>query len=345
MSRRSRTPQPWWVQLAQGELLDTRICDLGLQIEGTALETRVQRLWSELREAGFKRLRPYVWLSTDWFTPDGLTGFAIPFFLAHPRLARLEARHMLEVEGGEHEWCMKLLRHEAAHAVDNAYRLRRRKRWREVFGRPSKRYSSEYVPRPLSREFVLNLDYWYSQSHPLEDWAETFSVWLQPRSQWRMRYDGWPAMKKLEFVDELVAEIGDAPPKVRTRSRPDSLSKLRLTLREYYRQKQAVYADDHTTEYDEPLQRIFSGDPMFAHRERATRFLIRHYNGLRNRVASITGQHPYLIKQVFNELLRRCGSLNLRLTRPPAESRVDVAVLLTTLTMTFLYGGHSEYRR
>ena len=161
-----------------------------------------------------RRFRPYVWLSTDWFTPDGLSGFAIPFFLAHPRLARLEGRHMLEVEGGGHDWCMKLLRHETAHAIDNAYRLRRRKRWREVFGRASEKYAEAYLPRPLSREYVLNLDDWYSQSHPLEDFAETFSVWLQPRSQWRRRYADWPALKKLEYVDELMERIGADPPPV-----------------------------------------------------------------------------------------------------------------------------------
>jgi len=292
-----------------------------------------------------RRFRPYVWLSTDWFTPDGLSGFAIPFFLAHPRLARLEGRHMLEVEGGGHDWCMKLLRHETAHAIDNAYRLRRRKRWREVFGRASEKYAEAYLPRPLSREYVLNLDDWYSQSHPLEDFAETFSVWLQPRSQWRRRYADWPALKKLEYVDELMERIGADPPPVRTRTRPDAVSRLNLTLREYYRQKQAVYADGHSEEYDEPLRRIFSDDPNFSHRERATRFLVRHYNDLRNRVSSVTGQHPYLIKQVFNELLRRCRALGLRTTRPASETRVDAAVLLTTLTMTFLHGGHPECRR
>ena len=37
---------------------------------------------------------------------------------------------MLEVEGGNLGWQRKLLRHEAGHALDHAYRLRRRKRWR-----------------------------------------------------------------------------------------------------------------------------------------------------------------------------------------------------------------------
>ena len=63
-----------------------------------------------------------------------------PFFLAHPRLVRLERSQMLEVEGGSADQCMKLMRHEAAHAIDNAYGLRRRKDWREVFGRAGAPY-------------------------------------------------------------------------------------------------------------------------------------------------------------------------------------------------------------
>jgi len=59
-------------------------------------------------------------------------GIAVPFYLAHPRLERLERRMMRNVEGGSAESAMRILRHEAGHAIDTAYRLRRRKRWREV---------------------------------------------------------------------------------------------------------------------------------------------------------------------------------------------------------------------
>ena len=158
---------------------------------GTALETRVDLLYDELDRAGV-RFRPHVWLSYDWFTPDGVPGFAIPFYLAHRRLARIEHHQMLEVEGGSHSSCMKLLRHEAGHAIDNAYRLHWKKRWRESFGRFSQPYRTTYVPKPSSRQYVLNLDYWYSHSHPAEDYAETFAVWLQPGSKWRMTREPIP---------------------------------------------------------------------------------------------------------------------------------------------------------
>ncbi len=46
------------------------------------------------------KVRPHVWLSEEWFSPDGVPGIAMPFYLAHPRLERLERRIMQEAEGG-----------------------------------------------------------------------------------------------------------------------------------------------------------------------------------------------------------------------------------------------------
>src|SRR5215467_12739047 len=115
------------------QLLDLRLCDLPLGIAGTPLERRVARLHDELDARGL-RFKPHVWLSEDWFTPDSVSGFAIPFYLAHPRLSRLERRQMLEVEGGAEKECLQIMRHETGHALDNAFRLHARKRYRELFG-------------------------------------------------------------------------------------------------------------------------------------------------------------------------------------------------------------------
>ena len=128
-------------------------------------------------------------------------------FLAHPRLARLELAQMLEVEGGDPESCLRILRHEVGHAIDNAYDIRRRPTRRRLFGLPATTYPEYYTPKPYSKSFVLHLDSWYAQSHPDEDFAETFAVWLNPQSDWRPRYADWPALKKLEYMDALMADI------------------------------------------------------------------------------------------------------------------------------------------
>ena len=179
------------------------MCDLGLAIEGSGLEPRLQELEASWPSGG-SIFRPHYWLSDEWFCPDGVPGIAIPFYLAHPRLARLEQAQMLEVEGGTVEWCLKILRHEAGHAIDNAYRLRERRRRRELFGLSSAPYPKYYLPRPYSKSFVMHLDAWYAQSHPDEDFAETFAVWLDPGGDWRSRYADWPARRKLEYVDHVM---------------------------------------------------------------------------------------------------------------------------------------------
>ncbi|WP_455219770.1 putative zinc-binding metallopeptidase, partial [Kaarinaea lacus] len=175
-----------------------RICDLELSLEHSPIMQRVNRLNKELEKQDLQ-FQPHFWLSDDWFCPDHIPGVAIPFFLAHPRLQKLERSFVMEVEGGNYRWCMKLLRHETAHAIANAYKLTERKDWRKTFGNPQSRYHDSYLPKPYSKRFVINLPGWYAQSHPHEDWAETFAVWLNPNSDWRHRYDNWPALKKLQY--------------------------------------------------------------------------------------------------------------------------------------------------
>ena len=215
------------------------MCDLGLTIEGSKLVASIAQLHAELenRKLAFE---PHYWLSDEWFTPDGVGGIAIPFYLAHPRLEQLEERQMLEVEGGTHDWCVKILRHEAGHAIDNAYQLQRRRKRLKLFGPSSAEYPEYYTPKPYTKSFVLHLDSWYAQSHPDEDFAETFAVWLNPHSQWRERYADWPALKKLEYMDELMQELAGHPPRRVSRRKLAPLPSLKKTLRQHYDRKRAA---------------------------------------------------------------------------------------------------------
>ncbi len=233
-----------WAALSDEALLDHRLCDLGLRVDDSALAVDLGRLDAELARAGL-RFRPDVWLSTDWFTPHGVPGFAIPFYLAHPRLARLERAMGGDAEGATSGERMRLLRHETGHAIDNAYHLHRRASWRRHFGRFGRPYRVAYSARPYHPDFVVNLDGWYAQSHPGEDFAETFAEWLRPRSGWRQRYAGRRAADKLHYVDTLMGEIAVRPRVCRARERTDSLPKLRYTLREHYRRRRVRYAVAH----------------------------------------------------------------------------------------------------
>ena len=127
-----------WATLTDEALLELRFCDLDASVEGSALEPLVQVVWGELEQRGL-RLKPHVWVSTEWFSPDGVPGIALPFYLVHPRLLKLERAMMIEAEGSTREECLMILRHEAGHAVQHAWRLQRRDGWRRTFGDPSGR--------------------------------------------------------------------------------------------------------------------------------------------------------------------------------------------------------------
>ncbi len=329
---------PNLAKMSDEQLLDTRMCDLKLSIRDTPLEKRVEQLNEELahRKLNF---RPHCWLSDDWFSPDGIPGIAIPFYLAHPRLARLERKQLLEVEGGTQEWCMKILRHEAGHAIDTAFRLSRKASYRKIFGNSSQPYPESYQPTPSSRDYVLHLEMWYAQAHPLEDFAETFAVWLKPGSRWRTRYRDWPAIKKLEWVDDFMKSINGKKPVVCSRRTTDPLSRIRRTLRTHYRRKREHYGVDYPSVYDKDLRRLFSSDPAHRRKITAAAFLTQIRAELRRTVAKWTGEYSYTIDQVVQEMIQRCRELNLRLGSPVDEAKRDAMILVAVRTTNFLHEG------
>ena len=328
-----------WAELGDEELLDLRMADLPLTIEG-ALADRIAQLRAELHERGLG-FPLHFYIAEEWFTPDGATAIAIPFYLAHPRLERLEEAQMFEVEGGEHEWGMRILRHEAGHAIDNAYKLRLRRARRETFGMPSRAYPEFYTPKPYSKSFVLHLDAWYAQSHPDEDFAETFAVWLTPSSEWAQRYKGWKALQKLEYMDALMGSLRNQAPRVDNPAEIEPLRDVKKTLRQHYRTKRRHYGVDHPNFYDRDLRRIFSDAPEHMTNITAAQFIARIRRPVRRVVASWTGIYQYTIDQVLEDMIARCRELKLRLRGAEDQARQEFTVLLTVQVMNYLHsGGH-----
>jgi putative zinc-binding metallo-peptidase len=327
-----------WTTFSDEKLLEVRMCDLGLTIAGTELEPRIAQLDAELAARGLV-FRPYYWLSDEWFTPDGVPGIAIPFYLAHPRLAKLERAEMLEVEGGDPDSCLRILRHEAGHAIDNAYQLQRRPTRRRLFGDPRTEYPEYYTPKPYSKSFVQHLDHWYAQSHPDEDFAETFAVWIDPHSMWATRYAGWPAQRKLEYMDRLMRELAPARPRVTSKRQVDPLPRLKKTLGEHYRKKREHYGLDHPDFYESDLRNLFSDAPQYAKNQSAARFVRRIRREVRSTVASFTDSYQYTIDQLLEKIIERCRELNLRLTEAEEATKIDFMVFLTVQTMNYLHSG------
>jgi hypothetical protein len=323
-------------RLTDEQLLDMKLCELPLDLNRSPVRSCLRQLDSELQAHGL-RVRPHFWFAEEWFSPDGIPGVAIPFYVAHPRLLRLERRMMRDVEGGTRSSCMKILRHEAGHAVDHAYRLSRRVSWKRVFGDSARPYPSYYQPKPYSRHYVLHLDHWYAQSHPDEDFAETFAVWLAPRAGWRRRYADWPALRKLEYVDALMQEIAGRRPINNSRARIEPLATVRKTLGEYYEQKRSQYASEYPDSYDIDLGRLFGGRRAQGRGLSAAAFIERSRPWLRRHVACWTGGCEYTLDQVLKELMARCRELKLTACGPPHQLRQDLAILLGVQTMRYLH--------
>ena len=333
--------EPTWASWPDEKLLDLPMCRLHVTLDSPFLAGHIRRLHDEL-EARQLRFRPHFWLSNEWFTPDGVPGIAIPFYLAHPRLIRLESAQMLEVEGGTSEWCMRILRHEAGHAIENAYRIRRLKSRQKMFGCSSEPYPKYYTPRPYSRSFVRHLDVWYAQSHPDEDFAETFAVWLTPDSTWADRYKEWPVLRKLQYMDALMRSLAGVSPIVTTKEEVDPLSSLKRTLREHYERKRSHYGITRSSAYDPDLKRLFSDDPMNADKISAATFLNRFRREVRRKVASWTGEYQYTIDQVLEDMIQRCRELHLRLSIAEEQAKLDFTILLTVHTMNYLRSGRHK---
>ena len=325
-----------WASLPDRELLKLRIKDLKLSLDGTWLEDCVAELHEELARRDI-RVRPHAWLADEWFSSVETPGIAIPFYLAHPRLIRLERKKILDVEGGTRGECMRILRHETGHVLQHSYNLQRRRRWQQLFGRSSTPYPEFYRPNPASKSHVQHLRMWYGQSHPDEDFAETFAVWMGPRANWRKRYEGWPALEKLEYVDELMAEIGMAKPELTGRKVVEPASRNSMTLADYYEAKQRRYITDPPTVYDRDLKRIFSDDPRHRRAPLATKFLRRHGARIRGTVAKWTGQYQLNIDAVLDDMMDRCRDLNLRAAGPERQLVIDFTVLLTSKIVKSLY--------
>jgi hypothetical protein len=322
--------------MSDEQLLSLRFCDLKLKIERSPVAKRVRRLYRELdkRQIGF---RPHVWLSEEWFSPDGVPGIAVPFYLAHPRLERLERRMMRNVEGGSAESAMRILRHEAGHAIDTAYRLRRRKRWREIFGPASLPYPDTYRARPGSRRYVQHLGEWYAQAHPCEDFAETFAVWLKPNSSWRRTYAQWPAFHKLEFVDELLENVRGTRPPVRNREVVEPLRENTHTLADHYRRKLRRYSMYRRTVTDHLLERVFTAERL-RRAPRASTFLRAHGLHLVNATMRELHAERYSVEQILRIVVERAEKLGLWVRGSRRDALRHARWMLVYLTRLYAQG-------
>jgi hypothetical protein len=319
----------------------TPIRNLGLVIAGTRLEPIIDAFKAELERAGFRRLGPRFYLSTEWGVPFDTIAIAIPFYLARPDLTALHAERAGHVEGVNPADILRYLRHEMGHVVNYGYRLYEEKDWIARFGSITQPYVEEYRPEPFSRRFVRHLPGWYAQKHPDEDWAETFAVWMTPGRDWRAEYADWPvALAKLDYCDRTMAALADRDPVVTAVELDEDVGQLGYSLEDYYRQQTGEPAAA-LPGIDGALRTVFDdyGPAGAAGQQPAAALVRRLEPDLVANVFRWTGHFPERARPLLRHLADRADHLGLAY---PQDQEPAVIVAVTTL-VTALAMNHVQH--
>ena len=317
------------------QLLGRRISELGLEIEGTRVQRLVERLYAELEDRGVA-FKPPVYLSDQWGCPDGTPLIGVPFYLADSRLERIEAEHAGTVEGDEE--AMRYLRHEAGHAVNYAFRVHERPDFPSIFGDYARPYAERYAANPLSRAYVRHILGWYAQKHPDEDFAETFAVWLTPRLDWRTEYDGWEALRKLEWMDDVMRELAPLTPSVPPLSEDDlPVDAMHWTVGEHYAIDDEPLPLGDGRQFDGDLLRVFVRPVDAPMGEAAEHFLGTHEGELVTRIAYWTGESAMIVRSLARALRARAAALDLRVAGLEAATLIELTAFGTAVMMHWRY--------
>jgi hypothetical protein len=321
-------------------LLSVPIREIGMSVDRSPVAPLVRRLYDELERAGLHHYRPLCYLSDEWGCPSGEPVIGIPFYLGDPRVTHIEEA-INDVEG-ERE-IMMYLRHEAGHAFNYAYELYRSDEWHEMFGSFRRPYRDDFPFVPFSRDYVRHIAGWYAQKHPDEDFAETFAVWLDPGSNWRERYSGWGAMRKLLYIDRIAREVGDVPPVRATGQTDITVDEMEQTVEEFFRHMHVDESQmiaglaldaDLTDIFVEPSRRVTGHD----YRD-AAELVTEHRRDIIDKVTYWTGVRRTLVRALVLAIEQRLGELALLAEKERSRSHmIETTAYITTLAMTFLTG-------
>ena len=322
-------------------LLDLRVCDLGLRIEGGPLEPAVNRVRGEFIASGLTRLRPVFYLSNEWGVNLDTIAVGIPFYLADDRLRLLYASRGGLIEGIDQDDILRYLRHELGHVVNYAYRLHETADWRSLFGVMTVEYPEEYSVVPFQSRYVRHLPGQYAQIDADEDWAETFAVWLNPQSDWRELYRDAPLiLGKLEYCERAVAGLRERDPEVTDAELDADVGEIEDTVEEFFADELPVASLPNSVDAD--LRALLSphtpttagAQPVV--REPAAPFLRRHRDHLAAAVYRWTGVFPEKIQPLLVYLEQRAERLDLTyLATERDEVLADLASFVTTLAMNY----------
>jgi hypothetical protein len=317
------------------ELLSTPIHALDLSMKDAIFGQAIPVVREELRRAGLTKLDPIFYISTGYGCIAGQPLIALGFYDFHPLLKDLNQ----EYRGWRYSDAdiFDLLRHECGHAFCYSYKLYRRRDFRELFDVHGNFFNTypdkdKFTYNPWSRDYVNPNGDHYAQKHPDEDFAESFTVWLTPRSHWKSVYKRYPrALRKLQYVDKIVKELGRKPPEVEINENwmLEPYGDIKQTVAQFMKAKPQRYYTKATGYVDPDLRDIFRQQPRVAKRSqlfrdflRADAFIKAQKQALSTRVAYWVGVDPIVVTDLVEKLTTRARALNLWVDRTQHEKKL-----------------------
>ena len=319
------------------ETLTTPINRLGLTIDGTYFAEAIGQAREDMKRARIRKIDPHFYLSTGYGTIEGTTNIALGFYDTNDTLRELNK----EYRGWQYSYgaILATVRHEVGHAFCYAYKLYRRRDFRGVFnvrGHFFRTYpvTERYVNRanPWSRDYVNPSGDHYAQKHPDEDFAETFMVWLTPRSGWRRAYRQYPgALEKLEYVDFIVKEVGRETPLIANDPAvlDEPLEALSQTVAQFFKCRTTKYRRRATGFVDPDLQSIFRRRPTRRNGRGPERRHVRASNFVRDNKRAITlrvsrwlGMEERVARDLIEKCAERAAALDLWVKKDDREKKL-----------------------
>jgi len=325
-------------EISYQKFLTTKICNLELDINGS-MRNSFKRLKRELRSHRIL-LWPDFYFGNEWGCWNKKISISIPFCFATLELKGLEG------DVPTNEETLKILRHETGHAVNYAYKLWQKEEWKETFGDFNKKYRDGYLSRvnPWSKSYVRHLHYLgdphYAQKHPDEDWAETFAIWLDPRSHWDIKYRNWPnALEKLSCVDRLMEGIAGEEPVNAKKKRDGIYISIEETVSEWWGLDGEIL-DQELQEYLNDMNELFI-KPADGWRKLlpACKLIRKYARLLAERVSLwISGSNKHTIRKSLRQWEAICRNESLGYI--PEEEDRKLIELTTLLTYHVVDGVH-----
>lgn len=334
------------------EMLHTPIRQLGLTIEGSFFENAIPIVLGQLRRAGVTELQPYFYVSTGYGCIASTAIISLGFYDFDPLLKELN----YELRGWYYSAAdlKMLLRHELGHAFCYTYKLYRSSEFRQLFQVQGNFFNTypqgdAFDYNPWSKRYVNPNGDHYAQKHPDEDFAETFCVWLTPRSSWRRKYAKRSViLQKLQYAQRMAKQLGPLPPRVQ--SNPDwmyeRVEDLHETVGEFMKatpKALAGYQALATGFVDPELNALFRPKPRLVNEQRiqaeytpAAVFLRQQKTILISRVADWVGVDATVVRDLLEKLIQRAEVLELWLENALREMKlVELSSYVTVLCANY----------